>query len=258
MGAAAEYKIPTPNLSVFRRSTGHAHAIFTLKRPVHRDGQARPYPLSVLGRCSEWLLGALRADVGFTGVLVSNPMHADYETVWTRIEPYTLTELRAFVPHGWRRPRVAQTDVGRNCNLYCTLLRFAGVETRTDDQVKIYAHQLFRSIDVDAPHVFTLGELDEIIGSVLRSRAKWRARGWHKSEWLAKQGRAGRKNSSGQQAAKGRLGGIRSGEVRRARTSDRDQRIIQHLEAGLSTREVAVLEGLTQARVVQVHHRERG
>ena len=59
-------KIPCPNLAIYRRATDHAHAIYTLQRPVFRGAKARPFPLATLGRCSEWLLEALHADAGFT------------------------------------------------------------------------------------------------------------------------------------------------------------------------------------------------
>ena len=65
--------IPTPNITISRRASGHSHAIYALRRPVHRGVNARLAPLEALGRCSEWLRSALGADRGFTGVLVSNP-----------------------------------------------------------------------------------------------------------------------------------------------------------------------------------------
>ena len=128
MGSTA---IPCPNLVVYRKLTGHAHAIYTLKRPVFRGPKAKPFPIAVLARCSEWLLGILHGDAGFTGVLVSNPTHADYDPVWLRTEPYTLDQLRSFIPAGWRRPKVPRTDVGRNCDLFRELMRFAGVRVPT-------------------------------------------------------------------------------------------------------------------------------
>ena len=121
-------------------------AIDTIPTPIHRGAKARPYPLAVLGRISEWLRGALLADSGFTGVLVANPdaRRAVRTPSGNRTQAYSLDELRAFIPHGWRRPQVARTDVGRNWSLFRDLLRFAGVESRTDAEVEAHAHQLFR------------------------------------------------------------------------------------------------------------------
>ena len=248
LGAAGQ--VPTPNLSIYRRLTGHAHAIYTLRRPVLRGATARPFPLAVLGRCSEWLRLQLQADAGFAGVLVSNPVHADYDTVWLRREAYTLEELRAYVPRGWRQPRPPRTDAGRNPALFHELMRFAGSPERTDADIRHHAEQLYGEINILSPHAFTSAELRAILKSVLRYRDQWRARGWHVPRWIERQANRGRRNTSEQQAAKGRLGGERSGEVRRERTRERDQRILARLRAGESIRAAARAEGISHGTVV--------
>ena len=77
-------QVPMPNIVAYRKQSGHAHAIYTLRRPVYRGPKARPFPLAVLARCSEWLRGALHADAGFTGVLAANPTHPEYDPAWRR------------------------------------------------------------------------------------------------------------------------------------------------------------------------------
>ena len=248
------HEIPCPNIVVYRKQTGHAHAVYTLRRPVFRGEKARPFPLAVLARCSEWLIGALHADAGFTGVLVSNPTHQDYEPVWLRPKAYTLDQLREYIPAGWRRPRIPRTDVGRNCDLFRALMRFAGVATHSNDDVEQYAHQLYNALDVDHPHTYTSAELAGTIKSVLRYRRKWQKDGWNRPAFAAHQAEAGAKNTSEQQQIKG----IRSGEARRDRTRERDERILEHLDEGLSTRQVAHLEGLTHPRIVQLRQRIEG
>lgn len=249
---------PTPNLTIYRKLTGHAHAIYTLRRPVLRGATARPFPLAVLGRCSEWLRLQLQADAGFAGVLVSNPVHADYETVWLRRDPYTLADLRAYIPRSWRQPRPPRTDAGRNSALFHELMRFAGSPDRTDADVRQYAEQLYAEIDILAPHAFTDAELRAIVKSVLRYRDQWRARAWHVPSWIERQANRGRRNTRGQQRQKGILGGIASGEARRHRTQDRDQRIVARLEAGSSIRAVAAVENLPPSTVQSILERRRG
>ena len=227
---------PTPNLAIYRRLTGNAHAIYTLRHPVLRGATARPFPLAVLGRCSDWLLLQLQADPGFTGVLVSNPVHADYDTVWLRRDPYTLADLRAYIPRGWRQPRPPRTDAGRNSALFYELMRFAGSPDRTDAEVRHYAEQLYGQINTLSPHAFTTAELRDIVKSVLRYRDRWRARAWHVPAWFERQANRGRRNSRRQQRQKGILGGIASGKARRERTRDRDQRIVARLKAGYTGR----------------------
>ena len=257
LGAASmgSNEIPCPNLAVYRKLSGHAHAVYTLRRPVLRGVEARPFPLAALGRCSEWLLQQLRADAGFAGVLVSNPVHADYDTRWLRPEPYTLAELREYIPHNWRRPRAPRTDAGRNAAVFHSLMRYAGSADRSDGDVAQYAEQIYAAIDVVNPHAFTRSELADTLKSVLRYRARWRAAGWHKPSWLARQAELGRRNSPEQQRLKGRLGGERSGEVRLQRAWSRDQRILAALDSGMKTRAVAALVGVDQATVVRVRQR---
>ena len=249
MGSTA---IPCPNLVIYRKLTGHAHAIYTLKKPVFRGPKARPFPIAVLARCSEWLLGVLHGDAAFSGVLVSNPIHGDYDTVWLRTEPYTLDQLRSYIPAGWRRPKVPRTDVGRNCDLFKELMRFAGVAAHSDNAVRQRADQLYQVLDIHNPHTYTSSELQDTVRSVLRYRDQWRHDGWNSPDFHAHQAKMGAKNSRDQQRIKGRIGGIRSGEVRRDLNRDRDQRILQYLDDGISTRRVAELEDLDHSRIVQI------
>lgn len=252
MGSRA---IPCPNLAVYRKLSGHAHAVYTLRRPVLRAAEARPFPLAALGRCSEWLLQQLLADTGFAGVLVSNPVHADYDTRWLRTRPYTLAELREYIPQNWRRPRVPRTDAGRNAAVFHGLMRYAGSSEPSDADVAQYAEQLYAALDIANPHAFTRSELAGTLKSVLRYRARWRSTGWHRPGWLARQADLGRRNTSEQQRVKGRLGGERSGEARRVAVSDRDRRLLARLEAGESTRQAAAAEGLSHSAVVRARQR---
>ena len=251
-------EIPCPNLAVYRKRSGHAHAVYTLHRPVLRAAEARPFPLAALGRCSEWLLQQLRADAGFAGVLVSNPVHADYDTRWLRTRPYTLAELREYIPRNWRRPRVPQTDAGRNAAVFQGLMRYAGSAEPSDADVAQYAEQLYADLDIVNPHAFTRAELAGTLKSVLRYRARWRSNGWHRPGWLARQADLGRRNTSEQQRVKGQLGGERSGEVRRAAVADRDRRILARLEAGESVRQAAAAEGVPASTAQSARDRHRG
>ena len=78
-----EHGLEQDPVSETSRSTGngagHAQAIYVLRRPVLRGAAARPLPLAALAHASEWLRQQLQADAGFTGVLVSNPVHSDYD-----------------------------------------------------------------------------------------------------------------------------------------------------------------------------------
>ena len=93
-----------------------------------------------------------------------------------------------------------------------------------------------------------------IVKSVLRYRDQWRARGWNVPKWIKRQADRGRRNTRGQQRQKG----IRSGEVRRERTRERDRRILARLKGGQSTRAVAAAQNLPPSTVQSIHERSRG
>ena len=73
----------------------------------------------------------LKADAAYSAVLGHNPIgqasHGRYTTDWLREEPYSLAELVAFVPKGWRRPFVQpQTMYGRNDALFRAGMKWSG------------------------------------------------------------------------------------------------------------------------------------
>ena len=191
--------LPTPNVRVTRKASGHAQLFYILDRPVHRGEHARVKPLIYLARVAEFFRATLGADAGYTGVLSSNPAHDDYTASYPRVEPYTLLDLASVIPRGWRVPRPATTAEGRNVELFRALCR-RGLRD-TDRQLEAYAHtcngQLTPALDA--------GELRGIIRSVYRYRDRWREQG-HQQGWLWKQ------------AARGRKGGAASGESRRRGT----------------------------------------
>ena len=163
--------LPVPNVACYRRCTGHAHAVYALARPVHRGEGARPGPLDTLGRASEWLREALRADAGYTGVLVANPVHADYDAVWLRVAAYPLAELTAWIPRGWRRTANPTTDAGRNCFLFRALMQWIGrpANWRADlHEITAYARVLNARLPFGLP--------DPEVRGIARSVARYHAR----------------------------------------------------------------------------------
>ena len=244
------WRVPKPNFCIHRKVTGNALAAYTLRRPVLRGAGAKPFPLAVLARIAEWLAIELQADAGYTGVLVANPSHDDYETVWLRTDGYTLDELRTYIPQGWRRPRPpSRTDVGRNHDVFKALMKVAGSQGRSDREIAQHAVRIYREIDANHPHTFSTGEVRDIVRSVIRYRTQWRDRGWHTSDWIKKQSICGSRNKPEQQRQKGQAGGIASGQARRERTRERDIRILARLRNGESTRQVAAAEGVWQTTV---------
>lgn len=223
-------QVPLPSWSVKRRSSGGIHVAYALARPVLRGPLARRKPLLAVARVSEYMSQVLHADAGFVGVLTHNPEAPaiyGFETSWGRHEPFTLGELAAIVPDGWRMPPKPSTEIGRNCGLFDALMRWAGSPHNRGLAVLPVAEAL--NAEFDAP--LGLSEVQGIARSVERYRARWEAQGmfWEPEEL----------------SERGRRSGRRSGEARRAKNRDRDRGIIKAREAGLTYRVIAVEFGVS-------------
>ena len=214
--------LPRFNWAVTRPRSGGTHVVWNLTRPVHRGATARKHPLSKLARIADYYAIELGADVGYNGVLAHNPMskaHGDHELVTTwglRRDPYSLDELAAVIPKGWRRPPTPRTAIGRNCGLFASCMKWAGSPSNIGCGVETVA----LTLNLALAHPLPVDEVEGIAKSVERYRARWT---FYTPE---------------QRTLWGRERGVRSGVARRKRTADRDAAIIEAVESGRSMRNV--------------------
>ena len=239
-------KVGALNWAVENRRTGGVHGVWTLAKPVHRADTALEAPLKLYGRISEYYAALLSADAGYTGVLTHNPMKAaqpaGFETHWLRREPYTLGELAEFIPFRWRRPKPSRTAAGRNCDVFAHCMRWAGSPANLGVPV------LAEALEVNDGFKFPLGvsEVAGIARSVERYRRKWSKQG--KFYTKAQRTAWGR--------ARGKVGGKKSGLVRRQRTKERDRAIVQLALAGESNSAIARVIGVDRKMVRHVLRRD--
>ena len=189
---AGLHDLPVPNWTVWRPANDHAHVCWTLANPVHRYPAAKPEPLLFLAGVAEYYAHAVGADPGYAGVLAHNPMsiyRSPYKTVWGREERYTLDELASVIPFGWEPPKVRQTGVGRNCDLFEAGMKWAG--RRTNEHLDVLPALL--AVNQDFAHPLPLAELQATARSIEKYRKRWATRGWHCPRWIAKQAARGRK-----------------------------------------------------------------
>ena len=196
--AAGLGELPSPNFIVNTRRG--AHLYWCLKNPVAKHNAARPRPLRMLARVSEYFACRAGADKAFNG-LGRNPTHVEAETHFLAPHPYTLTGLNNTIPAFWRRPQVAFTTIGRNYDMFTTGLRWAGSWANRDLPVLpvlmgIYDDVLARYPDKD--HSFWPEEVERIAGRVEAYRERWRGWGWHDPNWIELQ------------RSRGRQGGLKS------------------------------------------------
>ena len=231
-----------PNWIVSNPATGHAHVVYTLRRPVLHGEGARQKPLQWRQRIAEYYRAAYDADRGYTGVLTHNPAHPQWEVTWWREEPWTLPELAEAIPKGWRIPPKPTTPEGRNVTLFRAAMRWFGRPSNWDAST----------------------DLGDVLAWVGACNGDWFDVPLDEQECvsIAKSVcRICRKNlASGQtqrqlpliQAAKGR----KSGAKRRARTAERDAGIVARVEAGESMRSVARHVGLRLYTVQNIVRRK--
>ena len=186
--------VPPPNVTMTRRESGHVHAGWILGTPVHRSAAAREKPLRLFGRVAEYFTVSVGADRGYAGVLCANPSHADYETAFPRQRAYELRDLAAPIPAGWRVPAKPASEPGRNCLLFRECLAWA--LRITDDGLMAWA--LTRGLGMHP--AMERPEIEGIVRSVCRYRARWRMQG-HQPSFLFKQAARGRKGGGKPRAA---------------------------------------------------------
>ena len=92
---------------------------------------------------------------------------------------------------------------------------------------------------------FTRARVVRILAYVLAKRERWGIDRAHTPEFLARQG------------ARGARGGVASGEARRERAADRDERIRADKASGLSLRAIGRRHGLSHVAIAKIVTRDR-
>ena len=235
--------LPAPNMVVQRRSNSHSHVSWFLERPVHRGESARAAPVRKLARITEFYREVLKADSGFVNCLTHNPLEeshraGEFQTHWGRSCGYSLDELSAPIPRGWRLPVKPSTETGRNCALFGSLLKWAGSPFNLELEVLPMARATNDGFEIPLAD----GEVSAIAKSIERYRRTWIAKGRFYTE--------------AERAAWGRSLGLQSAAVRRAANAQRDLRIREGHAAGWSQRHLAKLFKISKTGVWKVLRRE--
>ena len=114
-----------PNIVVRRRASGNVHATWFLASAVHTGDRSRAAPMRFVARVAEFYQVELLADAGFSGTLTLNPVWPgpEFDTWALHRAPYSLEALAEPIPARWRRPRIAQTGIGRNVDTFASSSR---------------------------------------------------------------------------------------------------------------------------------------
>lgn len=119
--------LPPPAAAIGNPLNGHAHLLYGLDAPVATSDAARIAPMRYLQAIEAGMMEKLipyGADTGFSGLIVKNPAHEQWRTLWGPPHLYGLAELAEWVNLDAHKPktrRLADLEgygVGRNVTLF--------------------------------------------------------------------------------------------------------------------------------------------
>jgi len=225
--------LPPPNIAVVSPNSGRSHLLYGLEVPVHRTAVARAKPLNLLAKIEHSLREGLMSDVGYSGLIVKNPLNVFWNTYELKPLPYDMPELCDWLTLPARLPKRAQTvGLGRNCTLFENLRHWAYREVLTY-RIKA-SYEAFKGAVLAQAIAFNTFP-DPLPQSEIRSTAisvaKW--------TWTKYTGRVSDEEFSATQARRGRLGGLKSGRGRTAEDQEKRDTALKMRSEGHTIKEIS-------------------
>lgn len=129
--------LPQPTFVVVNPKNLHAHLIWEidpvwLRRksdPRHGDGESTP--VRYMKAVYKAMRRALKADAGYSGFLVKNPLHTSWRAICGPSKPYRLSELANHLELTDSDAELRDNPTGRNCTLFDSI-RLWGYRNRND------------------------------------------------------------------------------------------------------------------------------
>jgi hypothetical protein len=108
--------LPAPTWIAQNPDNGHAHLAWGLEVPV--NVKARIEPIRFAAAVEAAYSDALRADIGYSGLIAKNPLHRHWRVTWGPSGLYGLEQLAEWVDLKAPRRKRAEAGLGRNCDLF--------------------------------------------------------------------------------------------------------------------------------------------
>lgn len=112
---------PRPSFVIKNPDNGHAHYLYALEHAVCTTSAARLQPLRYLAAIERSISKELRADPGYSGLIIKNPSHHHWQTIITETRPYSLSDLASHLDLSAAPARPVERDswgLGRNCTVF--------------------------------------------------------------------------------------------------------------------------------------------
>jgi len=189
-----EFNLPEPNLFIQNPENCHAHVIYEIDAAVHLNENSSVAAIRYAAAIENAYRKTLRSDPGYSGLIIKNPLHSDWNTQVLCDTPYSLSEMEEFVflsrPMKKERTEQEISGLGRNCQLFDELRYFAY------DQVKEFKEKSNKASFVAAlvSKALELNVFNEAlpiseISSITKSVAGWTWNKYTGDTQLIKRGR---------------------------------------------------------------------
>lgn len=223
---------PPPTITAQNPTNGHAHLFYGLGVSVRTAPDGKEGPLRYAAAVEAALREKLDADRGYTGLLAKNPTHPCWRVEQWQESLYDLPALDSWLdlaPYKDRRKKFDNYGLGRNCNLFNDLRRWAYREKRINDWP---SYQVWFDACLEQALAFnlTLGLGVNEVKATAKSVAGWTWKHMTESAFSALQARRG--------SLKGR-------KTRMASKAE----VVKLSNLGRSVREIAAITGLSKSTV---------
>ena len=134
-----EKTLPTPNFMIVNPKNHHSHLLYGIDKMVHLTDNASIDPIRYAHAVEIALRDELKADIGYTGLIIKNPQHKHWITQELNQNLWGLGELAEYLTLPNKIPKKELgIGLGRNCTLfelgryfaYSQVLRFKITNTK--------------------------------------------------------------------------------------------------------------------------------
>ena len=235
-----EKVLPTPNIVVVNPNNYHSHLLYGIKQQVHLTDNASIDPIRYAHAIQYSLREELKADNGYTGLIIKNPHNDYWNTTELNEDLWSLGELAEYLTLPNKIPKKESLiGLGRNCTLFELGRKYAYSEVlkqKITGNKNIFYNAVLDFIEQqnqDFPDPLLFNEYKAIAKSITNWTWKYygdkTTKQWamyvKKTHSVELQSWRGKQNTKEQQAIKGKIGGL-------ANTTE--QQIIKGKLGGLS------------------------
>lgn len=204
-----EAGLPPPAWVSTNPQTTTGHICYALELPVVTTIAGRAHPLRYLRHVEYGLAKALGADLGYSGLMTKNPTHEVWRTWVGPQRTYLLEEFGEYIDIPKRIPKKAlEYSVGRNCDTFEHLRHWAYghvMKAKAQGTFEAWQQACIREAE-QFNTTFKAPMLFPEVKAIGKSVAKW--------TWANFGSGPAAELFKARQAAKGRIGGLKSGAVR--------------------------------------------